>query len=81
LWSDHTVKEIQSLLRGPSIQLPTVATPLEQRGLLTKDVQAQGITPESLLTAMTQAFDAAKSAVLAVDAAWNRLDRFLRPGA
>lgn len=76
-WSDRSARQIQALLQGPSIQLPPVATPLEQRGLLTAAERTQAITPERLLSAMTQAFEAAKSAVLAIDAAWARVDPML----
>lgn len=73
-WSEKVLQQIQDLLNGPSIQLPPVKTPLEQRGLLTASEQARAITPDRLLGIMTQAFDAAKQAVFAVDQAWTRLD-------
>ena len=76
-WSDRAEKEIKSLLQGPSIQLPPVTTPLDQRGLLTSAEQAQAITPLRMLDVMMKAFDEAKSAVLKVDAAWSRLDPVL----
>lgn len=71
--SGKTLEEVQELLRGPSIKLPPSATPLQQRGLLTAAEVAQSITPQRLLEAMTTCFDTARDAVLAVDAAWNRL--------
>jgi hypothetical protein len=77
LRSEHSIIAIRSLLDGPSIKLPPVTTPLEKRGLLTAAEQAEAITPERLLTAMTQAFETAKSAVLAVGATWDRLDSLL----
>ncbi len=76
-WSDRPAREIQALLQGPSIQLPPIATPLAQRGLLTSAEQAQSVTPEQMLAAMIQAFANAKSAVLAVDSAWSRLNTML----
>jgi hypothetical protein len=71
--SRATLEEIEHLLRGPSIKLPPVATPLAQRGLLTAAEVAESVTPERLLEAMTRSFQVARDAVLAVDAAWDRL--------
>ena len=71
--SRKTLDEIEHLLRGASIKLPPVETPLAQRGLLTAAEVAEAVTPERLLEAMTQCFQVARDAVLAVDAAWDRL--------
>jgi hypothetical protein len=71
--SGKRLEEIEKLLRGPSIKLPPSVTPLQQRGLLTAAEVAQSITPQRLLEAMTTCFEIARDAVLAVDAAWNRL--------
>jgi hypothetical protein len=72
--SPRGLAEIEQLLRGPSIKLPPVRTPLAQRGLLTAAQREDAICPEDLLAAMTQAFEVARDAVLAVDAAWTRLN-------
>lgn len=76
-WNDRSEQEIEELLGGASIELPPIQTPLEKRGLLTAAQKSQAITPADLLQAMTRAFDGARTAVFAVDAAWNRLDPVL----
>jgi hypothetical protein len=68
-----TLAEIGQLLHGPSVELPAVETPLEQRGLLTAGEVVQHRTPEQLLAEMTHAFQRAKEVVVAVDRAWDRL--------
>ena len=78
LWpSDHTLREIERLLLGPSIALPAVQAPLAQRGLLSQAETAVSITPERLLAGMTPAFTKARETILAIDAAWNRLEPLL----
>jgi hypothetical protein len=72
--SEQKVQEIEQILTGPSIQLPAVQTPLAQRGLLTAAETVGAIAPEKLLTVMTNAFQVAKDAVLAVDEAWLHLE-------
>jgi hypothetical protein len=72
--TDRPARDIQNILEGTSIHLPPVLTPLEQRGLLSASEQAQAITPARLLEIMTKSFEAAKSTILTVDAAWARLD-------
>jgi chromosome segregation ATPase len=75
LWGSQTtgVRELEQLLIGPSVQLPPVQTPLAQRGLLSTSETAQATTLDELLAAMTQAFQVARDALLAVDAAWRQL--------
>ena len=67
------INEIEQILTGPSIDLPSVQTPLVQRGLLTASETAKAIAPEKLLALMNNAFQTAKDAVIAVDEAWLRL--------
>ncbi len=74
LVSEQKVQEIEQILTGPSIQLPAVQTPLAQRGLLCAAETASAIAPEKLLMVMTNAFEVARDAVLAVDEAWSRLE-------
>jgi hypothetical protein len=74
LVSEQKIHEIEQLLTGPFIQLPAVQTPLAQRGLLTAAETADAIAPEKLLAVMTNAFQVAKDAVLAVDEAWLHLE-------
>lgn len=67
------LREIERLLRGPSIALPPVETPLARRGLLDAAETTTTITPEQLLGAMVSSFEQARDAVSVVDAAWSRL--------
>ena len=69
--------EIEQLLHGPSIELPAVATPLDQRGLLAAAEVAQSVQPEWLLAAMNQLFEQGRDAVLAIGAAWDELPQQL----
>jgi hypothetical protein len=71
--SGGVLAEIDALLHGPSIHLPPVQTPLAQRGLLSAAAHEDTIRPDDLLAAMLQAFEVARDAVMAVDAAWGRL--------
>ena len=75
--SRGTLAEIERLLRTPSIKLPAVATPLEQRGLLTASEVTKAVTPERVLTVMNELFQQTRDAVLAVDSAWDRLPEIL----
>jgi hypothetical protein len=75
--SRSLLSEIEQLLRGSSIELPAVATPLEQRGLLAAAEVAESVQPEWLLAAMNQLFEQGRDAVLAIGAAWDDLPRQL----
>lgn len=77
LGAEQKLDEIKQLLTGTSIQLAIVQIPLAQRGLLSAAETAQAISPNQLLTAMTNAFQVAKDIVLAVDGAWLRLESTL----
>lgn len=68
----ETLREIEGLLRGPSITVPAVETPLGRRSLL--DTDAEMVTPDQLLAAMVASFEAARDVVAAVDQAWKRLE-------
>lgn len=75
LWvSEQKINEIKQILTGNSIQLAVIQIPLAQRGLLSAPQAATSIAPIDLLAAMTDAFQVAKDAVIAVDEAWNRLE-------
>lgn len=69
----ESLLEISQLLRGPAIKLPAIKTPLAQRGLLSSAERDNAITPEALITAMIEAFERARDAVIAIDQAWERL--------
>ncbi|HEY9612888.1 hypothetical protein [Allocoleopsis sp.] len=77
LGSEQKIREIEDILTGASIQLAVVQIPLAQRGLLSAATSAKAIAPNDLLAAMTNAFEVARDAVLAVDQAWLRLDATL----
>jgi hypothetical protein len=72
--SEVMLNEIDRLLNGPSIELPPIETPLAQRGLVTAAQNIRTVTPQQLLDAMNQSFEAAKAAILEVDAIWTRLE-------
>lgn len=69
----QTVNEIEQLLFGQSIKLPTVAMPFEQRNLLSNSESQQTISPANLLAVMSRNFELAKQTMLAVDNAWSSL--------
>ncbi len=77
LGSQQKIEEIKQMLTGSSIQLPAVQTPLAQRELLTVIQTVNKVTPDQLLQVMTNTFSVARDAVLAVDAAWSKLDETL----
>ncbi|MBV8314024.1 MAG: hypothetical protein JOZ53_03730 [Planctomycetaceae bacterium] len=64
--SHKTLDEIEQLLCGPSIELPP-----DRRGLAAPT--ARSLSPGELLEVMARSFRLAREAVLAVDAAWDRL--------
>ncbi len=70
-------RQIEFLLQGESVQMPSVEAPFAQRGLLSGADQTPAMTPERLLAQMTQDFVVAKEAVLALETAWSRLDQSL----
>ena len=73
LRSRGLLAEIEEVLHGPSIQLPAVAMPLEQRGLLAPSEITQSITPERLLAVMNQLFQQGRDVVVAIGTAWDEL--------
>ena len=78
LWAtERTGREIEEILSGPSVLMPAPPAPLAQRELLSTADSTLSITPSQLLSTMMGAFDAARNTILAVDAAWNRLEPLL----
>ncbi len=74
LWvSEKVVAEIEQLLKGRSIKLPPVQTPLAQRGLLSQAQVEVAVSPEELLGAMLKAFEQARDAVTETGVAWAKL--------
>jgi hypothetical protein len=72
--ADSAIREIEELLTGQSITLPSDPTPLAKRSLLTVSQTTNTIAPERLLASMTESFEVARDAVFAVEAAWNKLE-------
>ena len=75
--AEQKEREIQQLLFGKSVRIPTDQIPIARRSLLTGADDQGCITPDELLKSMVKAFDAARDAVLAVDTAWQRLGEIL----
>lgn len=73
LFPGDALREIERMLRGPSISLPPVATPMARRGLLDAAETTTSISADQLLAAMVHSFEQARDAVAAVDEAWSRL--------
>jgi hypothetical protein len=73
LSNDQKLHDIELLLAGKSIHLPTAQVPLQQRALLTGAEDVDHISPGDLLKQMSKAFEASRDAVLTVDAAWEKL--------
>jgi hypothetical protein len=68
------LQEIDQLLSSDSIQMPIINIPLAQRSLLSNTTSCQTIAPEDLLQAMVNAFDRARTVVMAVEQAWSHLE-------
>jgi len=82
LWpAERTLREIERTLRGPLLRLPAIDIPLARRGLLSGATAKDLITPEELLDAMKVAFEHARDVVLAMGAAWERLEPALDDAA
>jgi hypothetical protein len=71
--NDQRMREIEFVLRGRSIRLPPVQIPIGQRSLFSAVENVELISPNDLLSAISQAFDKARNAVMAVDQAWKLL--------
>src|SRR5262245_122478 len=68
----EALREIERVLRGPSIVLPAVETPLGRRTLL--GTSETSVTPDQLLQAMVASYEQARDVVADVDRAWQQLD-------
>jgi hypothetical protein len=71
-------REVDVFLSGPSIELTRDEVPLAERSLLGAAHEATHCTADELLGHMADAFDAAKSVILAVGTAWDSLVPRLR---
>ncbi len=72
--SDSKLQEIEHLLTGKSIQLPSTQTPLAHRGLLSADRQVDAISPSQLLDRMTSVFTTARDTFVAIETVWTELE-------
>jgi hypothetical protein len=70
---DQTLREIEALLLGESVQLPADAVSLKDRTLLSGAKGTLAVRPEALLASMGTAFSEARDAVLLVSGAWDEL--------
>lgn len=78
LWAHETErKQIEFLLFGASVPLAPAEAPFARRGLLSGPDPVQAVTLDTVLAQMTQNFGVVKDAVVALETAWNRLDRTL----
>ena len=74
---DQKEREIEHLLAGKSVRVPTELIPLAQRSLLSGADEQGCISPDALLKSMVKAFESARDGVMAVDAAWRQLGGIL----
>lgn len=72
--SDRQLQEIEHLLTGISIELPSIQTPLSERELISKDRQSRSISLATLLDRMIIAFAIARDTFVAVEKAWTELE-------
>jgi len=70
--ADEKVREIEQLLFGKTLRIPTEQISMAHRSLLSGAGQGC-ISPDELLNTMVKAFEAARDGVMAVDAAWRDL--------
>lgn len=78
LWAhEGERRQIEFLLFGASVPVAPAPAPFAQRGLLSGPEPVRGMTPDALLSQMSSHFAVVKDAVVALEAAWNRLDRTL----
>jgi hypothetical protein len=75
--ADQKCREIEQLLLGKSVRVPTDQIPIAQRGLLIGADDQGCISPNELLNSMVKAFENARDGVMAVDKAWRDLSAIL----
>jgi hypothetical protein len=66
-------REIQQLLNGKSVRVPTDQIPFARRSLLTGADDQGCISPDELLNSMVKAFETARDGVASIDKAWRDL--------
>lgn len=72
--SDRQLQEIEHLLTGSAIELPSLQTPLAERGLISNNQQARSISLAVLLDRMIIAFAIARDTFVSVEQAWTELE-------
>ena len=72
--NDSQLQEIEQLLTGMSVQLPSIQTPLAQRGLVSSNHQVKATSLAELLDRMSIAFAIARDTFVAVETAWKELE-------
>jgi hypothetical protein len=72
--NDSQLLEIEQLLTGMSIQLPSIQTPLAQRDLVSANQQVRAISLAELLDRMSAAFVIARDTFVAVETTWEELE-------
>jgi hypothetical protein len=72
--SDSKLQEIEQLLMGASVELPSIQRPLAERDLLSSSQQFRSVSLETLLDRMMVAFTIARDTFVAVDTAWMELE-------
>ena len=78
IWTpENTLRQIDHILNGSSIVLPSTQTALADRSLLSGAQTANSTTMLLMLTKMTRIFELSKSTIMEVDSAWARLDKSL----
>jgi hypothetical protein len=73
IFSNHD-DEVVAMLSGPSIKLPVVSIPVQQRGLLDSPEHQGRVEPQAVLNSMIKAFDVARSTIAAIDQAEGALN-------
>lgn len=72
--NDSQLQEIEQLLTGMSIQLPSIQTPLAERSLVSANQQLRAISLAELLDRMSAEFIIARDTFVAVETAWKELE-------
>jgi hypothetical protein len=72
--TDRQLQEIEHLVTGISIELPSIQTPLSERGLISNNKQDRLISLAALLERMKVAFVIARDTFVAIERAWAELE-------
>jgi hypothetical protein len=73
LRASRRTDQVESLLRGRSIELASSEVPIAQRKLLGGAEEAERCSADELLASMSAAFDEVKTVVSEIGSAWDRL--------